>query len=73
MVIGVLFTEWLFTPAAALSFASAGVAFVSMILIFGTMARRGKLSAWTLLIGGPCYLVYLLAALFLPVAVPAGH
>jgi cation:H+ antiporter len=72
VVIGLLFTEWLFTPAAALSFASAAATFISMILIFGTMARRHRLSAWSLLIGGPFYLLYVLAALILPV-VPAGH
>ncbi len=69
VVIGLLFTEWLFTPQAALSFASAGATFLSMILIFGIMARRGRLSAWSLLIGGPFYLLYVLAALLLPL----GH
>jgi cation:H+ antiporter len=72
VVIGLLFTEWLFNPAAALSFASAGATFLSMILIFGIMARRGRLSAWSLLIGGPFYALYVVAALILPV-VPAGH
>jgi hypothetical protein len=36
------------------------------------MARRGRLSAWSLLIGGPFYALYVVAALILPV-VPAGH
>ncbi len=72
-VIGLLFTEWLFTPQAALSFASAGAAFLATILIFGTMLRRGRLTAWSLLLGGPIYLIYVLAALFLPVVVPVGH
>ncbi len=72
VVIGLLFTEWLFTPSAALSFASAGATFLSMILIFGIMAHRGRLSAWSLLIGGPFYVLYVVAALILPV-VPAGH
>jgi hypothetical protein len=38
------------------------------------MLRRRRLSAWSLLIGGPIYVAYLLAALLLPVAVaPIGH
>jgi len=72
-VIGLLFTEWLFTPQAALSFASAGAAFLATILIFGTMLRRGRLSAWSLLLGGPIYLAYVGAALFLPAVGPVGH
>jgi cation:H+ antiporter len=71
VVIGLLFTEWLFTPEFALSFASAGAAFLATFLIFGNMLRRGTLSAWSLLIGGPIYLVYVVAALFLPVPVVA--
>jgi cation:H+ antiporter len=73
-VLGLLFTSWTFTPDSAIHFASAGVAFVSTILIFGMMLRRGKLSAWTLLIGGPLYLLYLGLALFTPLGVGApGH
>ncbi len=72
VVIGLLFTEWIFTPQFALSFASAGAAFLSVFLIFGTMLRRGRLSAWALLIGGPIYAVYTVAALILPVPV-VGH
>ena len=45
-VIGLLFTEWTFTPERLIVFASAGVAFVSTILIFGNMVRTGRLSAW---------------------------
>ena len=63
-VLGLLFTSWVFTPESAIHFASAGVAFVATILIFGGMILRGRLSAWTLLIGGPLYLVYLYLALF---------
>jgi cation:H+ antiporter len=65
-VLGLLFTTWTFTAESAISFASAGVAFVATILIFGTMLRSGRLSAWTLLIGGPLYLVYIYLALFTP-------
>ncbi len=66
-VLGILFTEWAFKASSALAFASAGAAFVSTILIFGVMLRRGRLSAWSLLLGGPIYVVYVLAALLLPV------
>ena len=63
-VLGLLFTTWTFTPESAIHFASAGVAFVSTILIFGGMILRGRLTAWALLIGGPLYLVYIYLALF---------
>jgi cation:H+ antiporter len=73
-VLGLLFTSWLFTPETAISFLSAGVAFVAVGLIFGTMWLRGRLSAWTLLIGGPLYLVYVYLALFTPFGVVGnGH
>jgi cation:H+ antiporter len=71
-VLGILFTDWAFNPSSALSFASAGAAFVATLLIFGSMLRRGRLTARSLLIGGPIYLVYVAAALLLPVT-PAGH
>ena len=63
-VLGLLFTTWTFTPDSAIHFASAAVAFVATILIFGGMLLRSRLSAWSLLIGGPLYLVYLYLALF---------
>jgi len=63
-VLGLLFTAWTFSPDSAIHFASAGVAFVATILIFGGMLLRGRLSAWALLIGGPFYLIYLYLALF---------
>ena len=63
-VLGLLFTTWTFTPDSAIHFASAAVAFVATILIFGGMLLRGRLTAWSLLIGGPLYLVYLYLALF---------
>jgi cation:H+ antiporter len=63
-VLGLLFTTWTFTPDSAIHFASAGVAFVATILIFGGMILRSRLTAWALLIGGPLYLVYLYLALF---------
>lgn len=65
-VLGLLFTTWAFTPENAISFASAGVAFIAVAVIFGTMARTGRLSARVLLLGGPLYLVYLWLALFSP-------
>lgn len=71
-VLGLLFTSWAFTPDSAISFASAGVAFAATILIFGNMLRTGRLSAWTLLIGGPLYLIYVFLALFTPLGAGAA-
>jgi cation:H+ antiporter len=71
-VLGLLFTTWTFSADSLISFASAGVAFVSTILIFGMMLRRRTLSAWTLLIGGPLYLVYVYLALFTPLGASSG-
>jgi cation:H+ antiporter len=71
-VLGLLFTSWTFTSESAINFASAGVAFVATILIFGNMLRSGRLSAWTLLIGGPLYLVYIYLALFTPLGASAA-
>jgi cation:H+ antiporter len=70
-VLGLLFTSWTFTAQSAISFASAGVAFVATFIIFGTMMRSGRLSAWTLLAGGPLYLVYVFLALFTPLGAGA--
>jgi cation:H+ antiporter len=73
-VLGLLFTTWTFTAESAISFASAGVAIVATVIIFGNMLRTGRLSAWTLLIGGPLYLIYVYLALFTPLGVGAsGH
>lgn len=72
-VLGLLFTSWTFTAETAINFASAGVAFVAVFLIFGNMLRRGALSAWTLLIGGPLYLIYIYLALFTPLGAGAVH
>ena len=71
-VLGLLFTAWTFTPDSAIYFASAGVAFLATILIFGSMLARGRLSAWTLLIGGPLYLIYLYLALLTPLGAGAA-
>jgi hypothetical protein len=71
-VLGLLFTTWTFTAETAISFASAGVAFASTILIFGLMLRTGRLSAWTLLIGGPLYLIYIGLVLFTPLGAGAA-
>lgn len=65
-VLGLLFTAWAFTPENAISFASAGVAFAAVAIIFGIMLRTGRLSARVLLLGGPLYLVYLWLALLSP-------
>ncbi len=72
-VLGLLFTTWTFTEESAIGFASAGVAILATILIFGNMMRTGKLSAWTLLIGGPLYLIYVYLALFTPLGAGATH
>ena len=72
-ILGILFTDWTFGPQTALGFASAAAAFISIGLIFGPMLRRGRVSAWSLLLGGPIYLVYVLAALLLPVGAAAAH
>ncbi|HLE89004.1 MAG TPA: sodium:calcium antiporter [Candidatus Limnocylindria bacterium] len=72
-VLGILFTEWTFQPESALAFASAGAAFIATFLIFGLMLSRGRLNAWSLLIGGPIYLAYVAAALLLPVGTPPLH
>ncbi len=72
-VLGLLFTSWTFTAETAINFASAGVAFLAVFLIFGSMLRRGALSAWTLLIGGPLYLIYIYLALFTPLGAGAPH
>jgi cation:H+ antiporter len=64
-VLGIVFTEWAFSAASALAFASAGIAFVAVLLIFGLARRRNRLSGWMLLLGGPLYLGYVIAALLL--------
>ncbi len=71
-VLGLLFTPWVFSAQSALHFASAGVAFLATILIFGIMLWRRHLSAWSLLIGGPLYLVYIGLALFTPLGSTAA-
>ncbi len=72
-VLGLLFTEWVFTSESALSFASAAAAFAATLLIFGSMLRRGRLHAPLLLIGGPIYAAYIAAAVLLPFGVGGGH
>jgi cation:H+ antiporter len=71
-VLGLLFTSWTFSGESAIHFASAGVAFLATILIFGTMLLRGALSAWTLLLGGPLYGLYVYLALFTPLGSSVG-
>jgi len=71
-VLGLLFTTWTFSEGSAISFASAGVAFLATMLIFGGMLLRGRLSAWALLIGGPLYLIYIYLVLFTPLGASAA-
>jgi cation:H+ antiporter len=49
---------WEVTPASALAFASAGIAFLSVIAIFVPMVRTRVLRGRRLLVGGAFYLVY---------------
>jgi cation:H+ antiporter len=72
-VVGIAFTEWTFSRESALSLASAGAAFVAVAVIFGTMFRMRRLSAWTLLAGGPIYAAYIAAALLLPAGATLAH
>jgi len=64
--IGILFTSWAFTPESALSFASAGAAVLATLLILGPMLGTHRLKGSWLLIGGPIYLLYVLAVVLLP-------
>jgi len=66
VAIGILFTDWAFTAESALSFASAGAAVLATLLILGPMLRSGRLRPRSLLVGGPIYLLYILAVIFLP-------
>jgi cation:H+ antiporter len=59
--IGVLLaaSAWTITQESLLSFASAGIAFLSTAAIFVPMVRRNALTGTGLLIGGLFYVVYL--------------
>ena len=50
---------WTITQESLVTFASAGIAFVSTAVIFLPMVRRGSLSGGHLLIGGLFYAIYL--------------
>jgi cation:H+ antiporter len=63
--IGILFTSWAFTAESALSFASAGAAILATLLILGPMLRTHRLRGSWLLIGGPIYVLYILAVVLL--------
>lgn len=52
-------SAWTISQESLLSFASAGIAFLSTAVIFIPMVRRGSLAGGQLLIGGLFYLVYL--------------
>ena len=49
---------WTLSSGSLLSFASAGIAFLSTAAIFVPMVRRGSLSGRHLLIGGLFYVLY---------------
>ncbi len=72
-VLGLIFTDWVYSASSALSFASAGAAFVATILIFGGMFRARHLNARLLLLGGPIYAIYIVAALTVPVTAVTVH
>ncbi|MEA2676834.1 MAG: cation:H+ antiporter, partial [Chloroflexota bacterium] len=62
-IIGILLAADAWSLAGAstetlISFASAGIAFVSTLLIFWPMVRRGTLSGGHLLIGGLFYVIF---------------
>ena len=52
-------SAWTVTEDSRLAFASAGIAFLAVAVIFGPMWRRARLDGHALLIGGALYLVYL--------------
>ncbi len=52
-------SAWTISQDSLLSFASAGIAFISTAVIFVPMVRKGSLTGRRLLIGGVFYLVYL--------------
>jgi cation:H+ antiporter len=52
-------SAWTISQETLLSFASAGIAFVSTAVIFIPMVRRGSLTGVHLLIGGLFYAIYL--------------
>jgi cation:H+ antiporter len=52
-------SAWTISQETLLSFASAGIAFISTAVIFIPMVRRGSLTGVHLLIGGLFYAVYL--------------
>jgi cation:H+ antiporter len=52
-------SQWVIGPGSTVAFASAGIAFLSCAVIFGPMARSGRLTGRRLLSGGLFYLAYL--------------
>jgi cation:H+ antiporter len=66
-------TAWTVTEDSLLAFASAGIAFLAVALIFGPMWRRARLDGHSLLIGGALYLLYLgLVVLAITGVLPIG-
>ncbi len=56
-------SAWTISEDSLLSFASAGIAFLSTAVIFVPMVRRGTLTGRHLLVGGVFYLIYLVLVL----------
>ena len=59
VTIGIVATPWALDQAGL---ASAVIALVSSLLVYGYMRTRGKLSPWALLVGLPLYVVFLVIA-----------
>jgi len=70
-VVALLFApeQWVIGPGSYLVFLSAGIAFAATAAVFLPMARRARLTARGLLVGGIFYAAYLIAVV---VAVGAG-
>ena len=60
-IVALLFAAdaWSISEDTLITFASAGIAFISTAAIFWPMARRGSLTGRSLLVGGAFYAVYL--------------
>jgi cation:H+ antiporter len=50
---------WAYAPGSRLAFASAGIAFLAVVLVFGGLLGGGSLNGRRLLVGGVCYAAYI--------------
>jgi cation:H+ antiporter len=65
---GLVFTEWRISPAYVPAFLQAGLAVVASLFLFSAIARRGHLTARSLLASGLWYVVWLI--LVFPLEIP---